>query len=55
MEACRRHTMQSALTLHWTTDPPAPETPIAAVSPAPWMGASMAAITKVVADNQVQN
>jgi DNA-binding transcriptional regulator YiaG len=34
---------------------PAPETVIAAVSPAPWMGASTAAIATVLADHQVLN
>ena len=55
IESWRRH--YNAVRPHSSLGyrPPAPEAVIAAVSPAPWMGASTSAISTVLADKQVLN
>ena len=55
IESWRRH--YNAVRPHSSLGyrPPAPEAVIAAGSPAPWMGASTAAISKVLAGKQVLN
>lgn len=55
IESWRRH--YNAVRPHSSLGyrPPAPEAVIVAVSPAPWMGASTAAISTIFADEQVPN